>query len=812
MAFKFNAILKFNSSEAQSRLNATGKDFKKFRESVSSASRNLSAMGRGVQAAGVALLPLSVGMGAALRVGADFELQMSKIQSLMLATKDDMIPLESTIRQLGRSTIFSATEVAKGAELLAQSGFDMKQITAALPGVLDAAATSGATMAEVADVMASNLGAFSLEASKAGEVADGLALATVLTNTNFQSLAEGLAYAAPFAKAAGMSFSETASAVGVLANAGIKGSSAGTALKNALMQLADPSKEAIKLFGGRNSLNTAIMEVGKNGKMQLRPMEVIMANMSVAISKAKNPMEAVRHAAELFGLRGASAFNAFEGQMLKTTDVTSQNIERLNRGIANTGDTMELKLGDKIPTLVALRLQMAGAAGTAKEMAKIRMDNFFGAWERFKGAVEDVAIGFSKLLLPEITKLTLKGADFIEALGLGFEVALRGTRATKEEMGHVRAEFQPLVDQATDFAKGFIEGFKEFKTEAGVAFDFVMKALKPFLGETSNSSQAMGRLVAKVVLWGSVLAPVLVVVSTGMMLLGPIIGGIIGTFGLLWSVSKMAFFGIRGGIGIANYMLALFGSKLTIASMAMTGLKYIGGLALKALMAPLGALIATVAMLGAGLYGIYQGWETIKFAFQEDGFFAAVLVAVGAFGQGFWDMISWPVIKLKDMMVDLFVWAAKKLAGMGLGIVSSIGGRVYDYIAGNTPKPIDSPSGVNPSSPKLAQDSMEAQVASNQLAQETIKQKTIVQPSSPEANAQALSAALPRGGAGGGGQSGSVNVKLDLTVEGKIKGSDINLAATRAQVSQSERNGRMVDPALKRRLLQNGSMAPAGSN
>src|SRR5690606_21366667 len=129
-----------------------------------------------------------------------------------------------------------------------------------------------------------------------------------------------------------------------------------------------PSKEALALFGGQDGLNEAVMEF-RDGAFRLRPMEVIMANISKVVSGARDPLQAAGQAAEIVGLRGINAFGAFKSQLLDTTEISQSNIAQIRRGIELTGEGIEVNIGDKLPKLVALRMQIAGAAGTAKEMA-----------------------------------------------------------------------------------------------------------------------------------------------------------------------------------------------------------------------------------------------------------------------------------------------------------------------------------------------------------------------------------------------------------------------------------------------------------
>ena len=364
MAFTFNALLQFRDKASQG-LSRIQKKFQTLGNQIQKANASMAKVGQGMRGAALATAPFTAGMGFMINEAMNFEAQMSTIQSVLLATKDEMKPVNAITKQLGATTRFSAEQAGQGAEALARAGFSVKDIVSALPGVLDAAAASGVSLGEASNVVASQIGAFGLQAKDATKIADALALTTSLTNTDFTELSEAMKFVAPIAKEAGLSFEETASSMGVLANAGVKGSLAGTALKNALLQLSKPSKEALKLFGGKEGMDKALFRM-VDGQKKLRPMEVIMANISMATKKAGNSLEAVNNAAAILGLRGTTAMGSFEGQIAKTTKITNKNFEALKKGASKVGDEFKYKLGDTIPFLYAVRLQIAGADGSAQ--------------------------------------------------------------------------------------------------------------------------------------------------------------------------------------------------------------------------------------------------------------------------------------------------------------------------------------------------------------------------------------------------------------------------------------------------------------
>ena len=174
-----------------------------------------SAATKGLAAAGAALGGMA---GYALKVGVDFEAAMSRVAGISGATGEELEKLKDKAKELGASTKFSATEAAEAMENLASAGFTTNEILDAVPGLMDLAAAAGEDLANSADIAASTLRGFGLEASEAGHVADVLAENANRTNAAVADTGEAMKYIAPVANAMGLSMEVTAAAVGLLAN------------------------------------------------------------------------------------------------------------------------------------------------------------------------------------------------------------------------------------------------------------------------------------------------------------------------------------------------------------------------------------------------------------------------------------------------------------------------------------------------------------------------------------------------------------------------------------------------------------------
>ena len=171
-----------------------------------------------------------------------------RVKAISGSTGKEFEALSQQAKDLGASTSFSASEAAMGMENLASAGFSTSQIMSAMPGLLNLAASDALDLGTAADIAASTLNGFGLEASEAAHVADVLARAAADTNAGITDTGMAMKFIAPVASAMNISLEETTAAIGLLANAGIQGSSAGTVLRSALSHLAKPSKEAATLM------------------------------------------------------------------------------------------------------------------------------------------------------------------------------------------------------------------------------------------------------------------------------------------------------------------------------------------------------------------------------------------------------------------------------------------------------------------------------------------------------------------------------------------------------------------------------------
>lgn len=360
-------------SKFQGELNKTNSELAKSNNSWLNASKSLEAgsksfksVGEGASKAGDTLLKMSVplvGIGvAAAKVGMDFDSQMSRVKAISGATGEEFEKLRNQAVQLGADTAFNAQEAAQGMENLASAGFNTNEIMSAMPGMLDLAASSGEDLANSADIAASTLRGFGIEAGQAGHVADVLAKNAAATNAAVADTGEAMKYAATPAHALGISLEETTAAIGIMANAGIKGSQAGTTLRGALKGLTSPGKEAAALMEqiGFKAFDT-------QGKML--PLNQVIANLQKT-TKGMTDQQKQSTIATIFGQEAMSG-------MLSLVQAGPQQLSDLTQSLKNSD-------------------------GAAKDMAETMQDNAKSSIEQMMGSLETAGIKLEQNFAPTI--------------------------------------------------------------------------------------------------------------------------------------------------------------------------------------------------------------------------------------------------------------------------------------------------------------------------------------------------------------------------------------------------------------------------
>ena len=372
---------------------------------IDEAGKKIEAFGDSVTSAGKAVMPASMavaGLGAAaVKTAADFDSSMSKVAAVSGATGDDLDALRDKAREMGAKTKFSASEAADAMNYMAMAGWKTEDMLEGIEGIMNLAAASGEDLATTSDIVTDALTAFGLSAQDSGHFADILAAASSNANTNVSMMGETFKYCAPIAGALGFSAEDTAEAIGLMANAGIKGSQAGTALRTIMNNLTGD----IKLSGSALG-EVTIATTNADGSM--RDLSDILADCRGAFSQLSESEQAA--AAE--ALVGKNAMSGF----LALMNAGEGDIEKLSSAIANCD-------------------------GTAEHMAETMQDNLAGQLTILKSQLQELAISFGEMLMPAIRAIVSKIQAFVDKLNHMSE----GQRKAILTIGLMVAALGPLL-------------------------------------------------------------------------------------------------------------------------------------------------------------------------------------------------------------------------------------------------------------------------------------------------------------------------------------------------------------------------------
>ena len=369
------------------------------------AGQKMEAVGNSIAGAGKKMMGVTTVIGgvgvAAVKTAADFDSAMSQVAAVSGATGKDFDALRSKAREMGSKTKFSATEAAEAMNYMAMAGWKTEDMLGGIEGVMNLAAASGEDLATTSDIVTDALTAFGLSAKDSGHFADILAAASSNANTNVSMMGETFKYCAPIAGALGFSAEDTAEAIGLMANAGIKSSQAGTALRTIMNNLAGDVKISGKAIG-----DVTIATTNADGSM--RDLSDILADCRSAFGNLTES-EKAQAAESLVGKNAMSGFlalmNAGEG-----------DIEKLSSAIDNCD-------------------------GSAEKMAMTMQDNLAGQLTILKSQLQELAISFGDILMPAIRSIVSKLQGFVDKLN-GMD---EGTKRTIVTIALLVASIGPLL-------------------------------------------------------------------------------------------------------------------------------------------------------------------------------------------------------------------------------------------------------------------------------------------------------------------------------------------------------------------------------
>ena len=446
---------------------------------ISEIGGRLENAGNAIAGAGRKMMGVTTAVGglgaAAVKTAADFDTSMSRVAAVSGATGKELAALRDKAREMGAKTKFSASEAAEAMNYMAMAGWKTEEMLSGIDGIMNLAAASGEDLATTSDIVTDALTAFGLTAKDSGHFADILAAASSNANTNVSMMGETFKYCAPIAGALGFSAEDTAEAIGLMANAGIKSSQAGTSLRSIMNNLTGD----IRLSGAALG-DVTIATTNADGSM--RGLSDILADCRGAFSKLSESEKA--NAAE--SLVGKNAMSGF----LALMNAAPADIAKLTGAIDNCD-------------------------GASAKMADTMQDNLAGQFTILKSQLQELAIAFGEILMPAIRNIVSGVQAFVDKLN-GMD---ESTKRAVVKIALLVAAIGPLL---------IIIGTTVSKIGTAMkAFSSLAQGIMAFSAKVGGMSGLMSKLGAAI---GGISAPVVAVAA--------VVGTLAAAFVHLWNTNE----------------------------------------------------------------------------------------------------------------------------------------------------------------------------------------------------------------------------------------------------------------------------------
>lgn len=631
------------TNQTLSKIGEVGSKVESFGNGVTNVGKKVSVASAAVTAMG----------GAAVKTAADFESSMSQVQATMGITKDSMSTLDGQsvntmdalsdlAKEMGAKTAFSASECAEALNYLALAGYDTQEMADTLPTVLNLAAAGGLDLASASDMVTDAMSALGMKTSDANKMVDQMAKTASSTNTSVGQLGEGILTIGATAKTVKGGTAELNTALGILANNGIKGAEGGTHLRNVILSLQNPTDGAAKTME-----KLGVQTYDSEGNM--RSLNDILGDLNKSMD----------------GMTSAEKANII-ATIFNKTDFAS-----VNALLANTGDTW-----------TDLQIAIENSGGAAQQMADTQLDNLKGQLTILKSAVEGFAISIGDALMPMIKNIVAKIQSFVDWLNNLDE----GTRQVIVKIGLFVAALGPfLVILGTVISKVGV---------AMQAFSKLGLKLTSLMSNAGGVSGIMGKVGAAI---GGISAPVVAVVAVIAVLAAAFVhlwrtnedfrNSIIA----IWERIKSVFSGFAQGItdrlnalgfdfqnfkevvsalwnGLCNFLAPIFEGVFTqIANILETVLGVITGI----LDVFIGIFTGNWSQAWEGVKGIFGSvWDFIKNTFTN---YMNVIQNVANVVLG-WFGTSWNEVwtGIKDFFINLWTGITTFFTNLWEGIKNTV--------------------------------------------------------------------------------------------------------------------------------------------
>lgn len=438
-------------SQHELTVEIAGKIASSFGSAIGNVNKSMATLGKfaggaakltaaGMAAAGTAIVGIAA---ASTEVGKAFESQMSTVAAISGATGEEFAALEAKAKEMGATTQFSATEAGQAMEYMAMAGWKSSDMVDGIAGIMNLAAASGEDLASTSDIVTDALTAFGMTASDSGRFADVLAAASSNANTNVAMLGESFKYVAPLAGTLGYSAEDASIALGLMANAGIKGSQAGTSLKTALARMSAPTAAQ---SAAMQKLGLSLTDSEGNMK-SMREVMVDMRSSFAGLSEA----EQTAAASTIFGKEAMSG-------MLAIINASEDDFNKLTKAIDNS-------------------------SGAAAEMAAIRLDNLEGDITLLKSGLEGLGIEIYQGMTAPMREAAQTATQYVAQLNAAFQEG--GFSGMAAEIGDIAsdallkiADHAPeFIDMAATLIDGFITGIDNNSSKIGASMGRLITTL-----------------------------------------------------------------------------------------------------------------------------------------------------------------------------------------------------------------------------------------------------------------------------------------------------------------------------------------------
>ena len=352
-------------------------------------------------------------------VGTSFEAGMSGVEAIANATGEQMDMLTDKAKELGSSTKFTATEVSEGFNYMAMAGWTAEEMMNGIDGVIHLAAASGEDLGLVSDIVTDSLTAFGMQADEAGRYADILAQASSNANTNVAMMGETFQYCAPIAGALGYKVEDMATAIGIMANAGIKGSMAGTSLRSIMTNLSAPTDNAA----------AAMEQLG----IELTNEDGTMKEFSEMVAQLKEGFAGLSEAEQAAAAKAIAGKPGMSGLL----------------AIVNASEA----------DYAALTAEIENCSGAAERMANVKLDNLQGDITYLKSATEGLGLSIYDTFSGKLRSGTKVLTQMVNKLKDGIEQGYDMNAVIKDIAANLKIEVSRAIEELITNLPTFLTGF-----------------------------------------------------------------------------------------------------------------------------------------------------------------------------------------------------------------------------------------------------------------------------------------------------------------------------------------------------------------